>query len=56
MYPPLEYSPSSTKEDWIFKEDNRDVLNKLIETYKKQEVSMKETADKMAAKGRAAIT
>ena len=36
MYPPLEYSPSSTKEDWIFRGGQRDVLNKLIETYKKQ--------------------
>tara|TARA_E500000178_G_C16537085_1_gene537084 strand:- start:360 stop:572 length:213 start_codon:yes stop_codon:yes gene_type:complete len=36
MYPPLEYSPSSTKEEWIFRGGQRDVLNKLIETYKKQ--------------------
>tara|TARA_R100000152_G_C6640081_1_gene84943 strand:+ start:58 stop:231 length:174 start_codon:yes stop_codon:yes gene_type:complete len=37
MYPPLEYSPDVSKEQWAFRGGQRDVISKLKHILKKQE-------------------
>ena len=37
MYPPLEYSPDVTKEQWAFRGGQRDVVSKLKHILSKQE-------------------
>ena len=37
MYPPLEYSPDVTKEQWAFRGGQRDVVSKLKHILSKHE-------------------
>ena len=45
IYPPLEYSVDSTKEDWIFRGGQRDVLSKLQVIFNSQNKTQRENFD-----------